>query len=310
MSWNRRRGKNGSKQFAKLDHVVLNTKAYADLTPVARALYVEIKKKYNGSNNGYIGFGVREAGEAIKRSRSTASRGFKELIEHGFIVVQTPSSFGQKRLTQEWYLTEYRNDRTSSLPSRDFKGWILGAGLQPAPAQKQNAVPSVKPTVPQAGTGQVKLPTKRIDSPAGGTAKPNPGPSQSHQWDTSISEPSGVKVSFGNPLSSFRRTAANSAARSIANATPPSTSNDNSVSHADIDQGNTDKIHAGSVEPELSSLHSDTTPPQKAQQGSQHATSDVVRSVDHNDGETENAETDPLVAAALRVFPGSRLIET
>ena len=57
----RRNKKRGNiAPFIKLDMWVQNTLAWRDLGPVARALYIELRARYNGTNNGFIGLGARE----------------------------------------------------------------------------------------------------------------------------------------------------------------------------------------------------------------------------------------------------------
>lgn len=114
--------------FVQLFHWMLNCPAWHDLKPVDRALYVEVRKRYNGFNNGQIGLGCREAGEALNVSPSTASRAFQRLIEHGFIEVAKASTFNQKKLAQEWLLTDTRSDTDGKPPSRAFMRWRLAPG--------------------------------------------------------------------------------------------------------------------------------------------------------------------------------------
>jgi len=47
----------------------MKTVAWQALTPNERCIYLEIKKRFNGSNNGEIGLGVREAADAIQVER-------------------------------------------------------------------------------------------------------------------------------------------------------------------------------------------------------------------------------------------------
>src|SRR5690554_5551208 len=93
--------KDKGPKFVKLDHWLLRTAAWRDLDPVARALYIELRQRFNGMNNGEIGLGAREACEALHVGRSTVQRAFEDLLDHGFIRVARSSGFHQKRLTRE-----------------------------------------------------------------------------------------------------------------------------------------------------------------------------------------------------------------
>lgn len=121
MSKKARRGK--SPPFVKLDRWFINTPAWRDLDTVARSLYIELRARYNGVNNGSIGLGAREACEALHVGRSTVQRAFDSLIDHGFIEVATLSTFHQKRLSREWLLTEEKDDRNGHLATKRFAGW-------------------------------------------------------------------------------------------------------------------------------------------------------------------------------------------
>src|SRR5690606_11224990 len=97
---NNRKGRGGGS-FVMLPHYLLKSTAWRDLDTNARALYVELLLRYNGQNNGNIGLGNREAGEALNLSKDSARRAFDALIGHGFIEVAQGSTFNQKRLSRE-----------------------------------------------------------------------------------------------------------------------------------------------------------------------------------------------------------------
>jgi hypothetical protein len=111
--------------FVMLPHWLLLSDAYRDLNPVARALLVEVKMMFNGRNNGFIHLGVREAGTRLGVGKNVAERGFDALLEHGFLKLASPSTFDQKRLAREWLLTDERDDRNGTGPTKDFMRWTL-----------------------------------------------------------------------------------------------------------------------------------------------------------------------------------------
>jgi DNA-binding transcriptional MocR family regulator len=109
-----------------INHWVMDTAAWKDISANARSIYLEILKRYNGSNNGRIGYSVRQAAIELKISRTTASRAIKELVSHGFIVAEQKGSFNykmdangkRKRLASEWRLTVYGSDVASDMYSQ------------------------------------------------------------------------------------------------------------------------------------------------------------------------------------------------
>jgi DNA-binding transcriptional MocR family regulator len=128
----------GSKKWKGERHVrlhlwLLESAAWRSLTPQARAVYVAIAQRYNGSNNGRIWLSVRDAAAECRISKNTIPRVFRELIDRGFIVRKTSGGFSRKvRHASEWLLTEYRDDVDNELPTKAFMRW----------RENQNAVPN------------------------------------------------------------------------------------------------------------------------------------------------------------------------
>lgn len=139
----KRRRKIKYEQHVRLHHWLLNTAAYRSLSPPARALLVELMSIYNGTNNGRLALSVRDAGTACCVSKNTAARAFRELTDRGFIVQIKPSGFSVKsRLAAEWALTEFRNDVTGCMATKEFVRWA---------SKIQNTVPHEGRSVPVAG---------------------------------------------------------------------------------------------------------------------------------------------------------------
>lgn len=117
---NGRSGEGG--KFVQLPEWVLACPAYRALDATARALLVEIKRLYNGSNNGTLAMGVRRAAEAVGVSKDRAARALKDLERHGFIRARQRGSFNWKsRRATEWVLTEY--EYAGQLAMKDFARW-------------------------------------------------------------------------------------------------------------------------------------------------------------------------------------------
>jgi hypothetical protein len=150
--YDRKKGGKGNLPFVQLYMWVLRTPAWQDLDPVAKALYLALKERFNGHNNGTIGLGCREAADTLNVGNDTASRAFKSLEAHGFIAIGANSTFNQKRLTREWRLTELPDNRTGALPSKDFVRWT-------------KAPPSKKTTMPPEYCGNV-IPLRGNDNAA------------------------------------------------------------------------------------------------------------------------------------------------
>lgn len=169
-----------SLPFVQIYRWVMNSEAWKDLSPQSRSMYLELKLLYNGTNNGRIGFGAREAATCIGMSTSSANRFLNELESHGFIARETASSFGQKRLTIEWRLTESRNDVTGDLATKDFMRWSNA---------EKTPVSNVKTAVSRVTLKAVSGTPVDVASPTRGTAMSGTRESQSHPRDTYTSKP-------------------------------------------------------------------------------------------------------------------------
>lgn len=182
-----RKRKKSGPAFVQIYHYMIKCDAWKDLSPGARALYLELKSLYNGKNNGSLGLGVRWAGEALGMSRASGDRFIDELEIHGFIRKTRNSSFHQKKLATEWALTELRNDLTNELPSKDFMRW----GKASTKVKKQKPVSKTSTTVPSPRLSSHPQVPDIDDSIAGETITEDFDTAQSHWRDPSTSEPSG-----------------------------------------------------------------------------------------------------------------------
>lgn len=216
-----RRGKKGGPAFVQIYHWMMASAAWQDLSSGAIATYLELKRRYNGKNNGTIGLGSRGAGEAVGKSKSTAARYLLELEVHGFIKRNKISSFNQKRLTIEWCLTELRDDSTSEPASKLFMSWTREHGLKrnTRPAKAASAKPSIGSALGgdhrSATASKIQKPVPPVNSivplvglpanlehaggharPTGGTVSLDSSTSQSRRWDTSTSVPDGAREKY------------------------------------------------------------------------------------------------------------------
>jgi hypothetical protein len=102
-------------RYFQVHHFMAKTDAWRALTAPARAVYVQIGLRYNGSNNGRIEYSVRDAASECILARDTAGRAFKELVGFGFIEETRRGSFSCKtRIASEWRLTAFKCNLTNS----------------------------------------------------------------------------------------------------------------------------------------------------------------------------------------------------
>jgi hypothetical protein len=131
----RQKHKASGPRFVALYHYMLKSAAWRDLDPISRCLYVELKSRYMGLNNGEIPYSVREGAKELRVSKATVSRSFRQLIDHGFIAITKAGHFGYKvRHATEWRLTEFGcgND----LATKEYMRWQPpGGSLATAPCE-------------------------------------------------------------------------------------------------------------------------------------------------------------------------------
>ena len=124
-------------QYFRVHHYMMKAEAWLALSAAARAVYLQIGFRYNGSNNGKLALSVRDAAKECNIARNTASRAFEELVDLGFIELTREGSFDRKtRIASEWRMTAFRCDLTGSLTTRAFMHRVAQARDNRAPRSR------------------------------------------------------------------------------------------------------------------------------------------------------------------------------
>jgi hypothetical protein len=133
----RQRSSGGKRErYVQVHWSLLESDAYRALSCPARCLLLEILKFYNGSNNGCLGMGHREAGRLLGMHRNSVGKLFAELIRKGFIRLAKPASFTSKRLVAAWQITDrpmMLPGTAATPPSRDYLRWKAGEDFELPP---------------------------------------------------------------------------------------------------------------------------------------------------------------------------------
>ena len=97
-------------QFVPISHHMARSPAWRSLGGPAVKIYVELRSRYNGRNNGDLSVSLDEASRLLGMGKATAQRAFEELDRKGFI-----------RMTQRgnWY---GRQATTWAVSDRSHKG--------------------------------------------------------------------------------------------------------------------------------------------------------------------------------------------
>jgi hypothetical protein len=94
--------------FIQLDRDLIRSERWQGLSVGARALLIEIWSWHNGTNNGSIRYGVRQAEAALHCTRRTALRWFRELQDARLIEATERGAFRWKAGAREGRATAWR----------------------------------------------------------------------------------------------------------------------------------------------------------------------------------------------------------
>jgi hypothetical protein len=126
------RRRHDGPNFVRLFCYMLDCPAYVSLSSSARAAFVEVKRGYNGSNNGRIVLSARDLATRLGCHRDTASHALQELIDKGFIEPRIKGAYSVKfRRATEWRLNDQRCDADGVRQSQAFLKWSPPQPPQP-----------------------------------------------------------------------------------------------------------------------------------------------------------------------------------
>lgn len=124
MATKKKYAKGGGGRFVHLPEWLQSTPAWATMPPGSRALYIELKRRYNGANNGEIFMSHRDAAIALAVHRNTVGGWFRELERRGFIVMTRAPHLGPCGVgrSSTWALTEFptTNGHRATLAFKNF----------------------------------------------------------------------------------------------------------------------------------------------------------------------------------------------
>ena len=109
-----------TERFVKLTYPLIESQAWRWLRPISQALYIELRRRYNGLNNGRISLSLSEAANILKASKSSISKALKQLETHGFIKLKKKGYF-TGRMASEYALTDEQLDGYP--PTKEWRRW-------------------------------------------------------------------------------------------------------------------------------------------------------------------------------------------
>jgi hypothetical protein len=144
-----KKGRSTTERFVSLPYYLLDCPAWLSLSPVARSVFVELARLFNGSNNGFLALSARAAAERVGCSKNTAALAFHELQKKGFIEIAQAGYFDRKSShAAEYRLTLHECHRTHQRASKAFMPW------RPDQPSKSEAGPIRGTASPTSGTVQ------------------------------------------------------------------------------------------------------------------------------------------------------------
>ena len=121
---NRRLSKKGiiesTERFVKLTYPMLESEAWRWLRPISQSVYIELRRRFNGSNNGRISLSLAEGARILRASKSSIQKALVELEQHGFIKLIRKGYF-TGRMASEFALTDEQLDGYP--PTREWRQW-------------------------------------------------------------------------------------------------------------------------------------------------------------------------------------------
>ena len=94
--------------------------AWRSLTGAAVKVYVELRRRYNGGNNGKLSLSLKEAATLLGLSKTTVGRALDQLVERGFIK-RTQEGHWYGRRAAEYAVTDRSLD--GHPPTNAWQNW-------------------------------------------------------------------------------------------------------------------------------------------------------------------------------------------
>jgi|GEM_PF-5666475 len=137
--------------FAAIPHDVIDSPAWQDLSCHARALLVEVVRRFNGHNNGHIGLDARTARERLGASNRNVQGAFDDLLTHGLIEM-TEEAIWQERRAREYRLTWALSGRSPPYrqPTFAYRTWSTETPVMRIDRGKARGKKGVTPAVTRA----------------------------------------------------------------------------------------------------------------------------------------------------------------
>ena len=134
------------EQFFGLSYPMARSLAFRLLSGPALKVFIEVRTRFNGGNNGDLSLSLDEAAQLLGIGKGTAQRAFSELEDKGFLrLVQRGQWIGRQATT--WRTTD--KGCKGELPTNDWRAW-----------RPQRRPPDVRPETEPRSRTEKAIPTQ------------------------------------------------------------------------------------------------------------------------------------------------------
>ena len=131
----------GKGQFVPIPYPMAKSLAWRSLSGPAAKIFIELRARYNGRNNGDLSLSYGEAAGLLHLGKTTVKRAYDELTEKGFIVKTSKGHwYGRKAAT--WATTDNVVDVPgASIATNAWKCWFPPSKKTKAGTQAERKAP-------------------------------------------------------------------------------------------------------------------------------------------------------------------------
>lgn len=126
----------GDEQFIPIGYPMARSAAWRSLSGPAVKVWVELRSRYNGGNNGKLSLSLDEGARLLGLGKATVNRALKELQAKGFIVLRHRGTwYGRK--ASEFSVTDRSHQGTP--PTYAWRSWRPSVERPPVPERIRNS---------------------------------------------------------------------------------------------------------------------------------------------------------------------------
>ena len=112
------KGRNEGEQYIPLPYPMVRSPAWRSLSGAAVKVWVELRSRFNGRNNGDLSLSMDEAARLLGIGKATVQRALAELEAKGFLRM-TKRGHWYGRLATTWAVTD--RSHQGHPPTRDWR---------------------------------------------------------------------------------------------------------------------------------------------------------------------------------------------